>query len=52
MKTKEHQSKKDRLKLIKKLATRKKRKVGNDSSINRLLRDVEKYAETTPDKAI
>ena len=40
----------DRLKLIKKLATRKKRKVGNNASINRLLKEVDRYAETPPDK--
>ena len=35
----------DRLALIKKIATKKKRKRGNNASINRLLREIEKISE-------
>ena len=38
----------DRLALIKKLATRKKRKVGDNTSVNRLLKQVEEYSKSAP----
>ena len=41
----EPSQKPDRLALIKNLATKKKRKRGDNSSINRLLREVERISE-------
>ena len=41
----EPSQKPDQLALIKKLATKKKRKRGNNASINRLLREVERISE-------
>lgn len=40
----------DRLKLIKKLATKKKRKLGNNTYLNRILKEVAFYSEIEPTK--